>query len=98
MSKARCHPRLPGLFAFGGKEVNLEIWRTPPKGSPSEFISFSRFWNAKNVRNDEYNLKQPVWISDLRFLDEDRRSIDQGFRIATCTRFHEVCTGCVNAY
>jgi hypothetical protein len=90
VSKARCHPRFPGLFAFGGKEVDLEIWRTATETSLGEFISFTRFWNAKNVRNDEYNLKQPVWISDLRFLDEERRSLTQGFRIATCTRFHQV--------
>lgn len=91
VSKARCHPRFPGLFAFGGKEVDLEIWRTTSETSPGDFISFTRFWNAKNVRNDEYNLKQPVWISDLRFLDEEQRPFDRGFRLATCTRFHQVC-------
>src|SRR5271170_4437063 len=53
VSKARCHPRFSGLFAFGGKEVDLEIWRAPSEASPGEFILFNRFWNAKNVRNDE---------------------------------------------
>jgi len=47
-------------------------------------------WRAKNVRNDEYNLTQPVWISDLHFLDEQRRGHDAGYRVVVCTRFYQI--------
>jgi len=88
ISKARCHPRFLGTFAFGGKERNLEIWRS---NSPNigEWISdFNQVWTAKNVRNDEYDLKQPVWISDLQFLDSEQEA--EGYKIVVCTRFHQV--------
>jgi hypothetical protein len=91
ISKARCHPRFVGIFAFGGKEVNLEIWNS--SSGPSHHLrSFLPIWSAKNVRNDEYNLKQPIWISDLHFLDEQHRPLDLGFLVAVCTRFHQVHT------
>jgi len=90
ISKARCHPRFVGVFAFGGKDVNLEIWSSTSQGSSNYLKSFFPSWSAKNVRNDEYNLKQPVWVSDLQFLDEQLRAPDLGFLVAICTRFHQV--------
>jgi hypothetical protein len=70
--------------------VNLEIWSSTSQDSSDHLKSFFPSWSAKNVRNDEYNLKQPVWVSDLHFLDEQRRPLDLGFLIAICTRFHQV--------
>ena len=90
ISKVRCHPRFLGIFAFGGKDVNLEIWRPISQESSNQLDVFFPLWGAKNVRNDEFNLKQPIWISDLQFLDEQQRPPDQGYLIAVCTRFHQV--------
>jgi hypothetical protein len=86
--RARCHPRFVGVFALGGKDVNLEIWRSP---ADEHLAAFELEYVAKNVANDEYNLKQPVWISDLCFLDDDCKPLSEGYMIACCTRFHQVC-------
>ena len=85
--RARCHPRFVGVFALGGKELNLEIWRSPPD---ENLTAFELEYVAKNVANDEYNLKQPIWISDLCFLDDGCKSLSEGYMIACCTRFHQV--------
>lgn len=69
--------------------MNLEIWSSS-SGLSHHLRSFLPIWSAKNVRNDEYNLKQPIWISDLHFLDEQHRPLDLGFLVAVCTRFHQV--------
>jgi len=66
--------------------VNLEIWTA----ASEDLRSFSSAWAAKNLQNDEYGLRQPVWISDLQFLDEQRRSQDLGYLVVVCTRFHQV--------
>jgi hypothetical protein len=89
--RARCHPRFVGVFALGGKEVNLEIWRSP---ADEHLAAFELEYVAKNVANDEYNLKQPVWISDLCFLDDGCKPLSEGYMIACCTRFHQVCELC----
>jgi hypothetical protein len=89
ISRARCHPRFPGVFAFGGKDLDLEIWQPATTGD-SEFQTLHPSWIAKNVKNDQYNLKHPVWISDLHFLDDQRRPRDSGFMIVVSTRFHQV--------
>jgi len=90
ISKARCHPRFPNIFAFGGKDVNLEIWGAEPDPFGNESYSLTKIWGAKNVGNDEYNLQQPVWISDLQFLDQQQWSADRGYLLAVCTRFRQV--------
>lgn len=87
--RARCHPRFVGVFALGGKEVNLEIWKSP---ADQHLAAFELEYVAKNVANDEYNLKQPVWISDLCFLDDECKPLSEGYMIACCTRFHQVCS------
>ncbi|KAK9474495.1 uncharacterized protein V1510DRAFT_270975 [Dipodascopsis tothii] len=55
----------------------------------TKFLYPSKLWKAKNVSNDELNLRVPVWISDIRFLDVGRDSKD-GWRVAVTTRFGHV--------
>ncbi|KAK9386393.1 hypothetical protein V1515DRAFT_604471 [Lipomyces mesembrius] len=52
-------------------------------------LSRRKLWKAKNVKNDELDLRVPVWISDIRFLDVNRNS-DTDFRLAISTRFGHV--------
>ena len=46
------------------------------------------------MKNDEYDLEQPRWISDLQFLHSERSISEsqqaENFRIVVCTRFHQV--------
>ncbi|KAK9356837.1 hypothetical protein V1523DRAFT_400676 [Lipomyces doorenjongii] len=52
-------------------------------------LSRRKLWKAKNVKNDELDLRVPVWISDIRFLDVNRNS-ETDFRLAISTRFGHV--------
>ena len=70
--------------------MDLEIWGPSESTFKNTDPGFDTMWKAKNVRNDEYNLKQPIWISDLQFLDEQKRSQSLGYKLAVITRFHQV--------
>ncbi|KAK9369567.1 hypothetical protein V1509DRAFT_619842 [Lipomyces kononenkoae] len=52
-------------------------------------LSHRKVWKAKNVKNDELDLRVPVWISDIRFLDVNRNS-ETDFRVVVSTRFGHV--------
>ncbi|KAK9239165.1 hypothetical protein V1525DRAFT_449219 [Lipomyces kononenkoae] len=52
-------------------------------------LSHRKLWKAKNVKNDELDLRVPVWISDIRFLDVNRNS-GTDFRVVVSTRFGHV--------
>lgn len=85
-------PLLPGVFAIGGKEHDLELWQAASDNRVGRELeggrsaAYSVVWRAKNVKNDELDLRVPVWISDLQFLE----SYNGRWRIATCTRFRHV--------
>jgi hypothetical protein len=89
VARARCHPRFAGVFAFGGKDVDLQIWE-PVSSGPDSLQEQKLSWRAKNLKNDEYGLRQAIWISDLHFLDEERRALGSGYKVVVCTRFHQV--------
>ncbi|KAJ8099309.1 hypothetical protein POJ06DRAFT_198699 [Lipomyces tetrasporus] len=52
-------------------------------------LSRRKLWKAKNVKNDELDLRVPVWISDIRFLDVNRDSTSD-FKLVVSTRFGHV--------
>lgn len=68
----------PHLFATGGKEHELQLWdlnaseRTKP------------IFLGKNVKNSMVDLRVPVHISDLAFLD------NEGTKLVTCTALKHV--------
>ncbi|KAK7205560.1 hypothetical protein BZA70DRAFT_278397 [Myxozyma melibiosi] len=67
----------------------------PPQYGPynAHELALHKLWRAKNVKNDELELRVPVWISDIRFLDCDRAVDAQSlndFRVAVTTRFGHI--------
>lgn len=70
--------------------MDLEIWGPSQSTAQTTPTSFNAMWKAKNVRNDEFNLKQPIWISDLQFLEVQRRPQGLGYKLVVVTRFHQV--------
>ncbi|KAK9464362.1 hypothetical protein V1512DRAFT_268460 [Lipomyces arxii] len=96
----RVHPRQANVIAYGGKERELEIdiidnvdedenvWRMPL--TDNNALSRRKLWKSKNVKNDELNLRVPVWISDIRFIDLGRDHSDTDFRVVVSTRFGHI--------
>lgn len=91
ISVMRLDPFCPGIFAFGGKENDLQVWThgQEPEDQADATYSFTPHWNAKNVKNDFLDLRVPVWISDIACLP----STDAGRpveRLLACTRFQQI--------
>ncbi|KAL4714758.1 hypothetical protein ACJJTC_002617 [Scirpophaga incertulas] len=61
------------LFATGGEENDLKVWRIG-EAEPA--------FSAKNLPNDWLQLRQPIWVSDLTFLPGSN-----GQLLAVCSRY-----------
>ncbi|GBE82339.1 WD40-repeat-containing domain protein [Sparassis latifolia] len=75
-------------FAYGGEEVELSVWRTEdafgaravPSGVESkkrkrgDMLLPGEVWRAKNVANDNLDLRQPVHITTLTYLSSSSSS------------------------
>eukprot|EP00794_Sanderia_malayensis_P006108 gene6108-6812_t len=69
----------PNFIAAGGKENNLKVYDVNNIDKP--------IFAAKNVRNDMLDLRQPVWITDVAFLNGDSGA---NSRILTSTGDHHI--------
>lgn len=106
ISVMRMHPTIPNVIAFGGKENDLQVWAgsksshsfyadgSEAQDSPCDLWSaLTPIWQAKNVKNDDLDLRVPVWISDLAFLPAlatSQPSSVKDLRIVTSTRFQQL--------
>lgn len=52
------------LFAFGGKEVDLQVVKIDLKSHKVTSV-----FKAKNVKNDRLDLSPPVWVTDIMIVD-----------------------------
>lgn len=64
------------FIATGGKENNLKLFDVERLEKP--------IFMAKNVRNDSLDLRQPVWVTDIEFLDNDES------KIIVSTGYHKI--------
>jgi len=77
----RANPWTENLVATGGKENDLKVWdlqgadRTVP------------LFQARNVKNTKLDLRVPIAINDIQFLNAD------GNRLITGTAYHQVRAG-----
>jgi len=60
----------PELFATGGQENDIKIWKLDAIDKP--------IFAAKNVRNDFLNLRVPVWVSAIEFFRGDTNKVVVG--------------------
>ncbi len=89
-------PRMNTMRYAIGTRLEYDIGtRGYTSSSAPSFIPPARLkylWKAKNSEKDQFGNKAPCWISDIQFLDL-KRPINDGWRIASCTRF-----GFINIY
>ncbi|KAK2703899.1 WD repeat-containing protein 74-like [Artemia franciscana] len=75
IARMRQNPTKPSVFAIGGQENTLRLWDLANPEKP--------LFKAKNVKNDFLNLRVPIWISDIAFLQDSER-------IATTSRHSHI--------
>ncbi|KAJ2713614.1 Ribosome biogenesis protein nsa1 (NOP7-associated protein 1) [Coemansia spiralis] len=69
------HKARPSVFAIGGREQELTVWdaETVEAGSADGYAKprSAPLFKSKNVPNDNLDLRVPVWITDIQFLDDN---------------------------
>lgn len=56
-------------LAAGGKERELGLW---------DVETHKSIWEARNVPHDKLDLRQPVWVTAISFLDETGQTLAIG--------------------
>ncbi|KAJ3388175.1 WD repeat-containing protein 74 [Lobulomyces angularis] len=71
LCKFKVNKKNPNYFITGGKERDLMLWdlRDIMKSSQQN-DKIQPAWKAKNVPHNFLDLRQPVWVTDLAFLDQ----------------------------
>ncbi|KAJ2719467.1 Ribosome biogenesis protein nsa1 (NOP7-associated protein 1) [Coemansia sp. Benny D115] len=78
--KMRAHSEAPNVFAVGGREVDLSIWDANTAMNTASgdggSLEYSKpqgeaLFKARNVRNDWLDLRVPVWLTDMQFIDSN---------------------------
>lgn len=83
------HPTQAGVFASGGKENDVAIIRLFKKKITEADLKEEILFKAKNVKPDKLDLRVPIWISNIAFVDLDQHKKDRWFFITT-TRYGQV--------
>ena len=60
------------LIATGGKENDLKIWNLNQTQKSTETHDIQPIFRAKNMPDNWMQLREPVWIMSIDFLDENR--------------------------
>lgn len=61
----------PYLFATGGKDNDLKVWDLNG-GDGSTTTTTTPIFRAKNMPDNWMQLREPVWIMSMDFMDEKR--------------------------
>lgn len=90
------HPTEPGVFACGGKENDAHIFRLYEGKIPlkvfknaDKFFSSEILFSAKNVKNNHLDLRSPIWISKIQFIELEQQPKDK-FQFITVTRYGQL--------
>jgi ribosome biogenesis protein NSA1 len=72
----KVHPKVSHIFATGGEERELCIWDLDKidKDETDEeenAYKIEPIWIAKNVKHDFLNLRVPVWVTCMQWLDDN---------------------------
>ncbi|XP_063900748.1 WD repeat-containing protein 74-like [Zophobas morio] len=68
-------PANKSIIAIGGREFDLHLY---------DLTSDKPLFKAKNISNDSVDLRCPVWVNRLIFLN------DSGYHVAVGTGYHEI--------
>ncbi|KAJ2766290.1 Ribosome biogenesis protein nsa1 (NOP7-associated protein 1) [Coemansia nantahalensis] len=72
--RMRTHSARPSVFAVGGREQELTVWDAETVEAGADEYAKARsapLFRSKNVANDNLDLRVPVWITDVQFLDDN---------------------------
>lgn len=89
------NPNEVGVFAYGGKEIDLKIIRlfsidkkiSKKTFENKEFLKIEKILDCKNVPNDHLDMRVPVWISKIKFFEEED---SEGYKLITATRYGQL--------
>lgn len=82
------HPTQRGVFAYGGKENDVKIVRLF-KESPFEDVKPEQLFQGKNVKNDKLDLRVPIWITNIVFINTDKDT-EHSWNFITTTGYGQV--------
>jgi ribosome biogenesis protein NSA1 len=60
------------LFATGGKDNDLKVWNLNNGESLKEKENHEPIFRAKNMPDNWMQLREPIWIMSMDFMDEKR--------------------------
>lgn len=86
------HPEQRGIYAYGGKESDVKIIKLfdqDQKKIYSKKLEVKEVFKAKNVKNDKLDLRVPVWITNILFVELPSHS-SNSWRLITTTRYGQV--------
>ncbi|KAJ2823986.1 Ribosome biogenesis protein nsa1 (NOP7-associated protein 1) [Coemansia furcata] len=74
--KMRVHDKRASIFAIGGREQELTVWDAETAKGARSSTEFSKpsgapIFKSKNVCHDFLDMRVPVWITDLQFMDDN---------------------------
>ncbi len=61
------------MFATGGRENDLKIWNLETMQTKPEPT-----FKAKNLPDNWMQLKEPIWVMSIDFLDENKIAVGTG--------------------
>jgi len=68
----KVHPKQSNIFATGGEERELCIWDLDKMEKDNEnTYKIEPIFTAKNVKHDFLNLRVPVWVTCIQWLDDN---------------------------
>ncbi|RIA86705.1 WD40-repeat-containing domain protein [Glomus cerebriforme] len=78
LCRLRVHSKEHHIFACGGRERELSVWDINAYKEGTCFMKTQKekeskaglVWMSKNVSHDYLDLRVPVWITDLQFLND----------------------------
>jgi ribosome biogenesis protein NSA1 len=82
------HPEQEGVFAYGGKENDVKIVRLYDK-YPLNGLKMEQIFQAKNVKNDKLDLRVPIWVTNILFINLAKHT-ESSWEFITTTRYGQV--------
>ncbi|ODV97063.1 hypothetical protein PACTADRAFT_48828 [Pachysolen tannophilus NRRL Y-2460] len=82
------HPLQKNIFAYGGQENDLKIISLIPKKNDDSEFELKIIFQGKNVKNDKLDLRVPIWISKIMFIDITVTG--DTYKLITATRYGQI--------
>lgn len=83
------HPEQKGIYAYGGKENEIKIIKLFDSEVFNTELKYEILFQAKNVKHDKLQLRVPVWISNILFIELSKHT-EKSWLFITTTRYGQV--------